>query len=92
MVFRKKLREEVGRLTVVVDCLSQRVAELECSHTEWSYDEHDGWLSPIRYRKTCAACGKEVCLTKEEWLQEQADEAYKKHEQLIERINNMEEK
>ena len=84
-----------------LEALETRVKQLECSHTSgWYYRKPKGpetsikgWTytlhPPQPHRKVCQDCAKVVPMEEEQWLQEQADEAYKKHEQMVEQINEL---
>ena len=78
--------------------LEKRVKQLECSHDEWQYYKDynqfftmsaSGAIDPFVYVKRCKHCEKSAPITQEQWLQEQADEAYKKHESFVEQINEL---
>ena len=63
--------------------LEIRVKELEqkaCRH------EMEYYWSFYGFVKKCKKCGKEEWITREDWLQEQADLHHKKHCQFIEMI------
>jgi len=79
-----------------LEAIEKRVKQLECSHTSgWcyrtpSYERSTFAVFLTGHKKVCSSCGKEIVLPEEQWLQEQADEAYKKHEGFIEQINELE--
>jgi len=59
-----------------------------CGHAEWVYEkDYSPFDTYIPHIKTCKSCKKVVGLQKEEWLQEQADLHYTKHEEFISKIN-----
>ena len=107
-IIRYRKRDEalgaaVATLEARVDALTRALNQVNCAHTEWTFNELDreypimtvyGGYSYVQHNKVCDSCGKGVSMQKEEWLQEQANISFNKHERFIERINeiNTEEK
>ena len=84
----KRVREYVKSNTPKeVSDTEKRLRMLECDHTEWEYEESFAGFMYYECSKVCKRCGKTVYLRKEDWLQEQADLYYKKHEEMIEQLN-----
>ena len=103
-MFKRKKKGAQKVMLVVdpqkVEALEKRVKQLEFSHTHgWKYSKHapqymvmDGHGNYVHftYHKECKECGKKVeHMLHNQWLQEQADEAYKKHEAFVEQINEL---
>tara|TARA_Y100000310_G_scaffold278929_1_gene297736 strand:+ start:51 stop:344 length:294 start_codon:yes stop_codon:yes gene_type:complete len=79
----KELAREVAKL-------KRDVRHLKCGHSNWEFasdnpDPH--WARS--FWKQCPSCGKQVGMTKQTWLEAKAEDAYRKHTEAVDQINEL---